>query len=69
LGQDTIVIKGSELVLPEAGAKVIDVDFAALDIKNSQKALAALASLVESTGEGSVLNKQMLLTGISRKNA
>jgi Pyruvate/2-oxoacid:ferredoxin oxidoreductase gamma subunit len=67
LGSDTLVIKGSELTLPETEAKVIDVDFAALNIKTSQKALAALASLAVSTGEGPVLNKQMLLAGISHR--
>jgi pyruvate/2-oxoacid:ferredoxin oxidoreductase beta subunit/Pyruvate/2-oxoacid:ferredoxin oxidoreductase gamma subunit len=67
LGQDTLVIKGSDLALPETGAKVIDVDFAGLNIKASQRALAALASLAVLTGEGSVLNKQMLLAGISHR--
>ncbi|MFN2355875.1 MAG: 2-oxoacid:acceptor oxidoreductase family protein [Desulfopila sp.] len=67
LQPDTIVNKGSELALPETGAKVIDIDFAALNIKNSQKALAALASLAVLSGEGSVLNKQMLLAGIAHR--
>ncbi len=67
LGPDTLIIKGSELALPETGAKVIDVDFAGLNIKTSQRALAALASLAVSTGEESVVNKQMLLAGISHR--
>jgi Pyruvate/2-oxoacid:ferredoxin oxidoreductase gamma subunit len=64
LTQETLVIKGSELTLPDTGAKVIDIDFAGLNIKPSQRALAALAVL---TGQGSLLSKEMLLAGISHR--
>jgi pyruvate/2-oxoacid:ferredoxin oxidoreductase beta subunit/Pyruvate/2-oxoacid:ferredoxin oxidoreductase gamma subunit len=64
LTQETLVIKGSELTLPETGAKVIDIDFAGLTIKPSQRALAALAVL---TGQGSLLTQEMLLAGISHR--
>ncbi len=64
LGGDTLVIKGSELTLPETAAQVIDIDFTALKIKPSQRALAALAVL---TSRGALLNQEMLLAGISHR--
>lgn len=62
LGPETLIIKGSELTLPETQAEAIDIDFAGLKIKPSQRVLAALAIL---TGVGTLLNKQMLLAGIN----
>lgn len=64
LTEETLVIKGSEMTLPATGAKVIDIDFTALNIKGSQRALAALAVLTEA---GSLLSKEMLQTGISHR--
>jgi 2-oxoglutarate ferredoxin oxidoreductase subunit beta len=64
LEQETLVIKGSELTLPDTKAQVIDIDFAGLNVKPSQGALAALAVL---TGVGSLLNKEMLVAGISHR--
>ena len=64
LAKETVIIKGSELTLPDTGAKVIDIDFAGLNIKASQRALAALAVL---TGTGDVVNREMLLAGISHR--
>ncbi len=62
--RDTLIIQDSELVLPDTAAKVIDIDFSGLKIKNSQKALAALAVLA---GEGSILTTEMFITGISHR--
>ncbi len=64
LGPDTVVIKGSELMLPDTRATIIDIDFAGLNLKPSQRALAALAVLA---GQGSLLNQEMLLAGISHR--
>ena len=64
LDRETLVIKGSELELPRTAARVIDIDFSGSGIKNSQRALAALAVLAN---EGSVLNKDMLMAGISHR--
>jgi 2-oxoglutarate ferredoxin oxidoreductase subunit beta len=64
LQRDTLIIKDSELVLPDTVAKVIDIDFSGLKIKNSLKALAALAALA---GEGSVITKEMIMAGISHR--
>jgi 2-oxoglutarate ferredoxin oxidoreductase subunit beta len=64
LGPETLVIKGSELALPETKAEVIDIDFAGLKIKPSQRVLAALAVL---TGVGTLLTKEMLLAGINHR--
>lgn len=64
LDRETLVIKGSELELPPSAARVIDIDFSGSGIKNSQRALAALAVLAN---EGSVLNKDMLMAGISHR--
>jgi 2-oxoglutarate ferredoxin oxidoreductase subunit beta len=64
LQRDTLIIKDSEFVLPDTVAKVIDIDFSGLKIKNSLKALAALAALA---GEGSVITKEMIMAGISHR--
>ena len=64
LAQETFVIKGSELTLPDTKATVIDIDFSGLGIKPVQRALAALAVLVK---EGLILNKEMLVAGISNR--
>jgi len=64
LGPETLVIKGAELMLPETEAEVIDIDFAELKIKPSQRVLAALAVLA---GVGHFLNKEMLLAGIDHR--
>jgi hypothetical protein len=52
------------LTLPATHATLIDIDFAGLNIKPSQRALAALAVLA---GAGSLLNKEMLVAGISHR--
>jgi Pyruvate/2-oxoacid:ferredoxin oxidoreductase gamma subunit len=64
LESDSLVIKGNDLVLPETKAEVIDIDFASLKIKPSQRVLAALAVL---SGVGHFLNKEMLLAGINHR--
>ena len=64
LENDTLIIKGRELRLPDTKAKVVDVDFARLKIKPAQRALATLAVLA---GEGSLLNKEMLLAGVTHR--
>lgn len=65
LSQETLVIKGSELALPDTHATVINIDFAGLNIKASQRALAALAVLA---GTGSPLGKEMLAAGIAHRH-
>jgi len=64
LRQDTLVIRGSGLTLPATGARIIDIDFAGLKIKGSQRALAALTVLA---GTGSPLNYGMLQAGICHR--
>ncbi|MGB3210687.1 MAG: thiamine pyrophosphate-dependent enzyme [Desulforhopalus sp.] len=64
LDEDCLVIKGSELALPDTRAKIIDIDFAGLKIKTSQRALAALAVLA---GDGTLLSREMLAAGISHR--
>lgn len=64
LGQETLVIKGSELTLPETHATVVDIDFTRLNIKASQRALASLAVLART---GSLLSKEMLVAGVSHR--
>ena len=59
-----LVVKGVELILPETKAEVIDIDFAELKIKPSQRVLAALAVLA---GVGHFLNKEMLQAVIDRR--
>lgn len=62
LGHETLVIKGSELTLPDTKATVIEIDFSGLNIKPAQRALVALAVLMK---EGAILSKEMLESGIS----
>lgn len=64
LQPDTLVIKDSELVVPDTEAKVVEIDFSGLKVKKSMRALAALAVLA---GAGSLLTNKMLEAGISHR--
>ncbi len=64
LQPDTLVIKDSELVVPDTKAKVVEIDFSGLKVKKSMRSLAALTVLA---CEGSLLTIKMLEAGISHR--
>ncbi|MGW8195586.1 MAG: thiamine pyrophosphate-dependent enzyme [Desulforhopalus sp.] len=66
LGEEVLIVKGTDLALPPTRARILDVDFSALKIARSKRGLAALAILA---GEGVLLNKEMLLYGLTQRYA
>lgn len=64
LGEDAVVVKDSTMTLPETRARVVDIDFSGLNIRSSERALAALAMLA---GEGALLTGEMLAAGITHR--
>jgi hypothetical protein len=52
------------MTLPETRARVVDIDFSGLNIRSSERALAALAMLA---GEGALLTGEMLAAGITHR--
>ncbi len=61
LPASSLVIKAKDVVIGETAAKVIEVDFAALGVKGSDQATAALAVLAE---QGTLLTREMLAAGM-----
>ena len=61
LPEESVVIRDSRVAIPETRARVVEVDFAALGVRNASLATAALAVLA---GEGVLLTRPMLEAGI-----
>ncbi len=64
LGEEAVVVKDSTLTIPETRARVVDLDFGNLNIRSSERALAALAVVA---GEGVLLTSEMLAAGIHHR--
>jgi 2-oxoglutarate ferredoxin oxidoreductase subunit beta len=64
LSKDAVVVKDSNLTLPETQAKIINIDFADLKLRSSEQALAALAVVAR---EGILINYEMLAGGLSHR--
>lgn len=62
LDEKTLIISGSDLVLPESAARILPLDFEGLRIKKAERPLAALAAL---SREGIILDQEMLAAGIT----
>lgn len=61
LPSESLVIRDSQVDIPETAAKVMTIDFATLGLKGGDWALAALAVLAE---QGSILTREMLAAGL-----
>lgn len=64
LEPDDLIIRDQDLDLPANRARVIDVDFSSLKIKKNQRGLAGLAVLA---GEGLLLTRDMLQSGLAHR--
>ena len=58
---ESLVLRDSQVEIPETAAKVVSVDFTALGIKAADRAVAALAVLAD---QGSLLTREMLAAGL-----
>lgn len=64
LGEEAVVVKDNALAVPKTRARVVDLDFAGLNIRSSERALAALAAVAR---EGILLTGEMLAAGITHR--
>jgi len=64
LTKDVLVLKDSELEIPESPARIVELDASFTKLKKGQKGIAALAALA---GMGLVINRQMLELGLKAR--